>query len=90
MPTDLNSLFGLALPFLIVIVVFWLLIWRPQANEQKKRKAMLAAVKKGDEVITVGGIHGTVVVTKADTVIVKIAEKVEVEIERSGVGSIRS
>lgn len=87
---DLNQLLALIFPFLIVFVVFWLLIWRPQSVEQKKRKAMLAAVKKGDQVVTVGGIRGTVVVTKKDSVIVKIAEKVEVEVERSGIGSIRS
>ncbi len=89
MPTDLNSLFGLIFPFLIVIVVFWLLIWRPQSQEQKKRKAMLEAVKKGDEIVTVGGIHGTVIVAKKDTLIVKIAEKVEIEIDRAGIGSVR-
>ncbi len=87
---DLNQLFALIFPFLIVFAVFWLLIWRPQSVEQKKRKAMLEAVKKGDEVVTVGGIHGTVVVAKKDSVILKIAEKVEVEVERSGIGSVRS
>jgi len=86
--SNLNQLLGLVFPFLIVLVVFWLLIWRPQSIEQKKRKAMLDAVKKGDEIITVGGIHGTVVVTKKDSVIVKIADKVEIELERSGIGSV--
>lgn len=87
---DLNQLLGLLFPFIIVFVVFWLLIWRPQSVEQKKRKAMLAAVKKGDEVITVGGIHGSVVVAKKDSLIIKIAEKTEVEIERSGIASVKS
>lgn len=85
---DLNSILGAVLPFVIIIAVFWFLFWRPQANEQKKRKQMLAAIKKGDNIITVGGIHGQVVVAKSDTLIVKIADKVEVEIERSGVGSV--
>ncbi len=88
--TSLSQLVTLLFPFIIVIAVFYFLIWRPQANEQKKRKAMLEAIKKGDEIVTVGGIHGTVVVTKKDTLIVKIADKVEIEIERSGVGSVRN
>lgn len=89
MPTDLNQILSLLFPFLIVIAVFYFLIWRPQSNEQKKRKAMLEAVKKGDEIVTVGGIHGAVVVVKKDSYIIRIGEKTEVEIDRSGIGSVR-
>ncbi|RJQ08734.1 MAG: preprotein translocase subunit YajC [Bacillota bacterium] len=67
-----------------------MLIWRPQSIEQKKRKAMLEALKRGDRVVTVGGIHGTIVVTKKDSVVLQIAEKVEIEVDRSGIGSVRS
>ncbi|MEW6031586.1 MAG: preprotein translocase subunit YajC [Bacillota bacterium] len=83
-----NELLTLAFPFLIVIAVFYLLIWRPQSIEQKKRKEMLEGIKKGDKVITVGGIHGTVVLVKKDVLIVRIADKVEVEMDRAGIGSV--
>jgi preprotein translocase subunit YajC len=86
---DINQLFGLLFPFIIVFAVFYFLIWRPQSQEQKKRKAMLEALKKGDEVVTAGGIHGTIVVVKKDSLIVKIADKVEVEIDRTGIGFVR-
>jgi len=87
--TDLNQLFTLAFPFLIVIAVFYLLIWRPQAQEQKKRKAMLESLKKGDKVVTVGGIRGTITVVKKDFIVVKIADKVEVEMDRAGIATVQ-
>jgi len=87
---DINQLFGLLFPFIIVFAVFYFLIWRPQSLEQKKRKAMLEALKKGEAIVTTGGIHGTIVVVKKDSLIVKIADKVEVEIDRTGVGFVRN
>jgi len=87
---NLDQLFALLFPFVIIIAVFYMLIWRPQSIEQKKRKAMLEALKRGDRVVTVGGIHGTIVVTKKDSVVLQIAEKVEIEVDRSGIGSVRS
>jgi len=89
LPTDLNQLFTLAFPFLIVIVVFYFLIWRPQSQEQKKRKAMLDNLKKGDKVVTVGGIHGTITLIKKDFIVVKISDKVEIEMDRAGVASVQ-
>jgi len=86
---DINQLFGLLFPFIILFAVFYFLIWRPQSLEQKKRKAMLEALKKGEAIVTTGGIHGTIVVVKKDSLIVKIADKVEVEIDRTGVGFVR-
>ena len=86
---DINQLFGLLFPFVILFAVFYFLIWRPQSLEQKKRKAMLEALKKGEAIVTTGGIHGTIVVVKKDSLIVKIADKVEVEIDRTGVGFVR-
>lgn len=83
-----NELLALAFPFLVVIAVFYFLIWRPQAAEQKRRRAMLEALKKGDHVITAGGIHGTITLVKKDVLVVKIAEKVEVQMERSGISSV--
>lgn len=88
--SDVNQIVGAFLPLIILIVIFYFLLWRPQAQEQKKRKAMLESLKKGDEIVTVGGIHGTITALKKDTVIVKIADKVEIELDRSGVGSVRS
>lgn len=77
-------------PFVIMIVIFYFLFYRPQKNEQKKRANMLGALKKGDRVVTIGGMHGTITAFSDDTVTVKVAEKVEIDFNRSAIGSIKN
>ena len=55
-----SGLFSLVTPFVIVIAIFYLLMWRPQAKERKKLQEWLANVKRGDEVVTQSGIIGVV------------------------------
>lgn len=78
------------LPWIAIILVFYFLLIRPQAKRQKQQQAMLAAVKKGDKIITSGGIHGTIVGVKENTnvLILKIADNMKIEIERSSVGRV--
>ncbi|MBC8276946.1 MAG: preprotein translocase subunit YajC [FCB group bacterium] len=78
------------LPWIMIILVFYFLLIRPQAKRQKQQQAMLAAVKKGDKIITSGGIHGTIVGVKENTnvLILKIADNMKIEIERSSVGKV--
>ncbi len=76
------------LPFILIIVVFYFFMIRPQKKKQQEREKMIAAVGKGDKIVTVGGLHGTVQMTKEKTVVVKIADNVKVEIERSAVASV--
>ena len=67
-----SSLIGSLLPFLLIIVIFYFFLIRPQNKKQKETQKMLDALKKGDKVITIGGIHGTVSSVKENTVIVKV------------------
>ncbi|MDI9442044.1 MAG: preprotein translocase subunit YajC [Firmicutes bacterium] len=83
-----QGLIGLFTPFIIVGVLFYFMIWRPQQKQQKQRKEMLDSLKKGDKIITLGGIHGEVAKLKEDHVVLKIAEGVEVKISRAGIGSV--
>jgi len=78
------------LPWIMIILVFYFLLIRPQAKRQKQQQAMLAAVKKGDKIITSGGIHGTIVGVKENTniLILKIADNMKIEIERSSAGRV--
>jgi preprotein translocase subunit YajC len=76
------------LPFLLIIVVFYFLILRPQQKRQKERQKLLEGVKKGDKVITSGGIHGTVEGIEDDSILVKIADNVKVKMDRSAIGTI--
>jgi preprotein translocase subunit YajC len=84
----LGGLFGSLLPFLLIILVFYFLILRPQQKRQKERQKMLDAVKRGDKVIVSGGIHGLVEGLDDKTVLVKIADNTKVKVERSAISSI--
>ena len=79
------------LPLILIIVIMYLLILRPQAKKQKERQKMLDTVKKGDDVVTVGGVHGKVVGTKNDdkVLIVKVDDNVKLEIDRTAISSIQ-
>jgi preprotein translocase subunit YajC len=71
-----GSLMTMLLPFVAIFVLFYFLLMRPQRREQARRQAMLAAVKKNDRVVTVGGIYGVVtnVHREADEVTIKVDE----------------
>lgn len=78
-------------PILILVVIFWLLIFRPQQKRVREQKAMLAAITRGDTVVTSGGIIGKV--TKAvdgEDLEVEIAQGVKVKIVRGMVTDVRS
>jgi preprotein translocase subunit YajC len=78
------------LPLILIILIMYLLILRPQAKKQKDRQKMLEAVKKGDDVVTAGGIHGKVVGTKNDDkiLILKIDDNVKITVDRTAISSI--
>lgn len=79
------------LPFLLIIVIMYYLMIRPQAKRQKEKQKMLEALKKGDNVVTMGGIHGKVVGFTNDnkTVIVKVDDNVKLNIERSAINAVK-
>ena len=63
-----GEMLGMILPLVLMFVVFYFLLIRPQKKKDKKVKEMLAALKNGDRVCTIGGIYGTIVALKDDTV----------------------
>lgn len=83
-----GALTGTLVPFLLIIIIFYFFLIRPQNKKQKETEKMLAALKKGDKVITIGGIHGTISSVKEKTVIVKVDENVKLEFNRSAISSV--
>ena len=75
----------MVIPFLLIFAVFYFIVIMPARKQQKKKEAMIAALKKGDKVITSGGIHGSVVATEDQTLLLKIAENVKIRVARSAV-----
>ncbi len=85
--TSPNTLMSVA-PFVLIIIIFYFFIIRPQNKKQKETEKMINALKKGDKVVTVGGIHGVVASTKEKTVIVKVDDDVKIEFNRSAIAGV--
>lgn len=76
--------------FLIVsfMLIFYFLLLRPQQKRQKQAQKMLESLKRGDRVITTGGIHGTILNVKDDVVTIKIDDNVKVDVSKSAVTAV--
>jgi len=71
------------LPFVILLVMFYFLLIRPQQKKMKEHQELVASVKPGDKVVAAGGIHGNVTNVKDATVMLKISEQVKIEVEKA-------
>ena len=76
------------LMFGLIAVIFYFMIIRPQGKRQKERQKMLGAMKKGDKVVTSGGIHGKIIAMEDKTVLVEIADNIKVKVEKSAVSAV--
>lgn len=76
------------LPVLIMVVIFYFMLYRPQKKQQKKRQVLLDSLKKGQKVLTIGGIHGEIVTLSEDTAVLRVAEKVEMTFARSAIAQV--
>ncbi len=77
---------GSFLPLILIFVVFYFLLIRPQQKRQKQHAAMLDALKSGDEVMTNGGIYGTITsVDDSNTFTVEIANGVKIKVAKGGI-----
>ena len=78
------------LPLILIFVVFYFLLIRPQQQKMKAHRAMISAVKRGDKVLTAGGIFGTItkVEETEDAVMVEIAKDVRVRVARSTISDV--
>ncbi len=74
--------------FVLIILIFYFLIIRPQKKRDKEAKAMLDSLKKGDKVVTIGGIHGTVVAVKESTIVVKVDDSARIEFNKSAISTV--
>jgi len=83
----MESLMSLA-PLVLIFVVFYFLLIRPQQKKLKEHKAMLEALRRGDKVVTGGGIVGTIVKVADDEATVEIAENVRVRVLRSTITTV--
>ena len=83
-----GGILGMVLPIALIFVIFYVFIIRPQNKKQKETQKMIDALKKGDKVITIGGIHGVISSVKDQTVIVKVDDDAKIEFTRSAIASV--
>ena len=85
----MNPIQSQIITIVLIIGVFCFLLIRPQKKTQEEHKKMLASLKKNDEVVTAGGIHGTVANVKDNSVTLKVDDNVKIEVQKSSVSSVR-
>lgn len=83
-----SGLMTTLVPFILIILIFYFLMIRPQNKKQKETENMLKALKKGDKVVTIGGIHGVVSSVKDKTVIVKVDENAKIEFTLTAISGV--
>lgn len=76
-------------PLILIFAIFYFLIIRPQKTKEKEHKTMLNNLNKNDEVVTSGGIYGTIVNVKDKTLILRIDENVKIEVEKNCIAYIK-
>lgn len=75
-------------PLILIFLVFYFLIIRPQKKKEDTRKKMVEAVKKNDRVVTIGGVHGTVTQVDESSVLVQVDNNTKLRIEKSALSSV--
>lgn len=73
---------------IVIFAIFYFLMIRPQQQQQKKRHEMLAALKKGDRVISIGGIYGVIKELQDDVVTLRVADNVNIKLARGGIDRV--
>lgn len=78
------------LPFILIMLILYFLMIRPQAKRQKEKRTMMAALKKGDRVVTIGGVHGTVVGLKnqGKIVVIKVDKNTNLTVVKSSIAGL--
>jgi preprotein translocase subunit YajC len=86
----LGALVATLLPFILIFIIFYFLLIRPQQKRAKEHQKMLEGLKRGDKVITAGGIYGVVEAVGTNTVTLKIAENVKVKFGKAYIAAKRA
>ena len=83
-----TQLVTMLVTFGLIIVVFYFLVIRPQNKKKKDAQKMLQSIRKGDRVVTIGGMHGSVESVKDDAVVLKVDDNVKIKFSKSAVSTV--
>ena len=81
---DANPLMSF-LPLLLIVVVFYFFMIRPQMKRQKEVRKFRESLAKGDKVVTTGGIYGRIVEVKETTILLEIAKDIQIKVDKNGI-----
>ncbi len=84
-----GSILSLAIPWILILGIFYILVWRPQNRAQKTQRDRIAAAKKGDTVVTAGGLIGRVTRVDGDEVELELGPNVRVRAVKSTLSEVR-
>lgn len=87
-PASAYSGYSSIIMIVLMFVLFYFLLIRPNQKKQKQRQSMINALQKGDKVVTIGGLHGTVVEIDDTTVVIKAGESTKLTFDRQAVNSV--
>ena len=87
---DILQVLQTSWPILLMVVIFYFLLWRPQKKQQKERANLLGSLKKSQKIVTIGGIYGEIVELDDEKVKVQVSEKVELTFARTAVANVLS
>jgi preprotein translocase subunit YajC len=80
--------FSTFVPLILIFVIFYFFLIRPQHKKQKQHQAMLSALKKGDRIVSSGGLHGVITGIADDVITMEIAPKVRVKVSRGSIAGV--
>jgi preprotein translocase subunit YajC len=75
-------------PFILIFAVFYFIVILPAKRQQKKKDAMISALKKGDRVVTTGGIYGSVAAVEDSALLLKVAENVKIRVAKNAIAGM--
>src|SRR5262249_1403684 len=79
---------GFFVPFIFIFIIMYLVLFRPQRKRQQEQKRLIGSLKTGDKVVTNAGIHGLIANVKETTVMLKVADNVKIELEKSAITNV--
>jgi len=79
---------GFFIPFIFIFVIMYFVLFRPQKKRQQEQQRLISGLKTGDRVVTNAGIHGLIANVKETTVMLKVADNVKLELEKSAITNV--
>lgn len=76
------------IPYLLIFLIFYFLVIRPEKTKRKQHKDMINSIAKNDQVVTTSGIHGTVVLVKEKSVVLRVDDNVKIEFDKEAIAAI--